>query len=73
MKKTDIGMIIENMEAAGCSREDIQRVAAMHDAGLDRELVNCLRKCRCSLMDELHETQRRVDRMDHLIRMTQSS
>ena len=69
MNKEDIEMIIANMDAAGCSIGDITRVRAMHEAGLDSEILSCLRRCRCDLMDELHETQRRVDRMDHLIRV----
>lgn len=68
----DIETIIENMSAVNCSREDIERVRAMHEAGMASEIIRCLRMCRCSLMDELHETQRKVDRMDHLIRSTQA-
>ena len=71
INKADIEMIIKNMEAAGCSSSDIDRARAMHDEGLDKELISCLRKCRCSLVEEMHETQRRVDRMDHLIRLTE--
>ena len=26
------------------------------------------KKCRCGLIDEMHESQRKVDRMDYLIR-----
>lgn len=71
MNREDIEMIIANMDAAGCSTEDMTRIRAMHEAGLDSGILSCLRRCRCDLMDELHETQRRVDKMDHLIRMTQ--
>lgn len=70
---TDIETIIENMEAAGCNAEDVSRARAMYDAGLESEILRCMRKCRCSLMDELHETQKRVDRMDRTIRMAEES
>lgn len=72
MIKTDIIEIVENMDAACCSRDEIERVRALHEAGLDSEIVKCLRKCRCDLINELHDAQRRVDRLDHLIRSTES-
>ena len=65
-------MIIETMKAAGCSGMDMERVLNMHKAGLDEEIVHCLRKCRSALMDDLRDSQRRVDRMDRLIRMAES-
>jgi hypothetical protein len=36
-----------------------------------RFLQSNLKKCRCSLMDEMHESQRKVDWMDNLIRMVE--
>lgn len=72
MKDMELEKIIEAMQAAGCSAVDTERVRNMHKAGLDNEIIHCLRKCRCSLMDDLRESQRRVDRMDSLIRMTES-
>ena len=33
-------------------------------------MIRYFRKCRCIRMDELHETQRKVDRLDYLIRQT---
>ena len=72
MKDMEMEKIIEAMQAAGCSDTDTERVRNMHKSGLDEEVIHCLRKCRCSLMDDLRESQRRVDRMDRLIRMTES-
>ena len=37
-------------------------------AGQLEELKKALRKQRCVLMDELHESQRKVDRIDTVIR-----
>ncbi len=73
MKETDIERLIDNMIAAGCSTEDTERVRKMHEAGMEQEILKCLRRCRCDLMGELHETQRKVDRMDQIIRSRQSS
>ena len=72
MKDTELEKIIENMKAAGCSNTDTERVRNMHQAGLVEEIIHCLRRRRCSLMDELRDSQRRVDRMDRLIRMAEN-
>ena len=72
MKDTELERIIETMKSAGCSEADTERVINMHKAGLDAEIIHCLRKCRCALMDDLRESQRRVDRMDRLIRMAEN-
>ena len=37
-------------------------------AGRLEELKKALRKQRCALMDEVHESQRKVDRIDTVIR-----
>ena len=68
MKNTDIENILINMGDAGCSGEDIERVRKLHEAGLDEDIIRCLRRCRCDLMEELHKSQRKVDCMDYLIR-----
>ncbi|MBE6042333.1 MAG: hypothetical protein E7220_07415 [Clostridiales bacterium] len=70
MKDTEIKAIIEDMKAAGCTGADTDRIMRMHDAGMDEEILVCLRKCRCSMIDELHERQRKIDHMDRLIRRT---
>lgn len=70
MKDTEIKAIIEDMKAAGCGSEDTDRVLRMHEAGMDEEILICLRKCRCSMLDELHERQRKIDRIDRVIRRT---
>lgn len=72
MKNTDIETILINMSDAGCSEVDIERVRRMHETGHEVEILSCLRRCRCDLMEELHESQRRVDCMDHLIRAAEN-
>lgn len=68
MKDTEIKTIIEDMKAAGCGSADTDRVMRMYEAGMDEEILTCLRKCRCNMMDELHERQRKIDHMDRVIR-----
>ena len=43
----------------------------MYEEGDTDTLLRDLRKCRCHLMDELHESQEKVDNMDFLIRQIQ--
>ncbi len=73
MKNTDIEKIIVNMGDAGCSRTDIERVRNLHEAGHNDEIIKCLRRCRCDLIEELHRNQRRVDCLDHLIRTAENN
>ncbi len=73
MKSLDIEKIIVNMGDAGCSATDIERVQHLHEAGFDEEIVKCLRRCRCDLIEELHRKQSRVDCMDHLIRTAENT
>ena len=40
----------------------------LYRAGRLEELKKALRKQRCALMDEVHESQRKVDRIDTVIR-----
>ncbi len=61
----------ETMRAAGCS--DAEIADALRECGDPDRLLRQLRKCRCRRMEELHESQRRVDRLDYLIRRTKQS
>ena len=72
MKNLDIEKIIGNMTDAGCSSGDIERVRRLHESGFDDDIIRCLRRCRCDLIEELHNSQRRVDCMDHLIRAAEN-
>ena len=72
MKSSDIERIIANMGDAGCGSADIERVCRLHEAGHDEEIIKCLRRCRCDLIEELHRNQRRLDCMDHLIRAAEN-
>ena len=67
----EIKALIDNLTANGCSSEGAGRAKALYEAGDMDALIKHLRKCRCDLVEEMHDSQRRVDRMDHLIRQTQ--
>lgn len=56
---------------AGFRQEAIETAERLWAAGRARDLIRHLRLCRCELMDILHESQKRVDRVDTLIRQTE--
>ena len=60
------------MQDAGCRDEEIARAEALCRAGTAEELLRCLRLCRCSQLEALHEKQKQLDRLDNLIRRTQN-
>ena len=66
----ELEKILINLEDAGCGNEEREKAAQLYEAGNKEALIRYLRKCRCSRMEELHESQRRVDCLDFLIRQT---
>ena len=60
--------MIDNLADAGCTKHDAEIAGELFKNGQTDELIQFLKKCRCSLMDEMHESQRKVDCMDFLIR-----
>lgn len=69
--KEQLNRLLEGMADAGCSREEIQEAQRLAKTGDGAALKRHLRKCRCSLLDEMHESQKRVDCMDYLIRQVE--
>lgn len=69
-KRMEMGLkdILENLGDVGCARHEAEIAGELYKNGQTDELIRFLKKCRCSLMDEMHESQRKVDRMDYLIR-----
>ena len=58
------------MEDAGVSQEAVTNAIELYQSDARDELVRFLRRMRCELVEEMHESQRRVDRMDFLIRQS---
>ena len=58
----------ECMTDAGCSAAAIRRAERLYQAGADEDLIRCLRACRCDALEQLHEKQKQLDRLDMLIR-----
>ena len=56
------------MTDAGCSEAAIQRAERFYLGGKAEDLIRCLRSCRCDALEEIHEKQKQLDRLDKLIR-----
>ncbi len=61
----------DNLMVAGCEKRDTEIAEKLYESGQKDELIRFFKKCRCILVDEMHESQRKVDRMDYLIRRTE--
>ena len=66
--KDELEKILTNLRVAGCGSGEVEKAKQLYEAGDTKAMLRYFRKCRCSRMEELHESQRRVDRMDFLIR-----
>ena len=63
--------ILESLTDMGCDEKEISFMKKMYEEGDTDTLLRDLRKCRCHLMDDLHDSQKKVDNMDFLIRQIQ--
>ena len=64
----DLKLMIDSLSEIGLIDEQIRTARKLYNMGQNAELIRYLKKCRCGLIDEMHESQRKVDRMDYLIR-----
>ena len=60
--------LLTGLADAGCRQAEIREAERLLEAGDAAQLKKFMRKCRCSLVDEMHESQRKVDRIDLIIR-----
>ncbi len=61
----------ESMLEIGCGQAEIAEAERLFCTASRAELTKHLKKCRCALLEEMHECGRRVDRMDQLIRRSE--
>ena len=64
----ELDQMLSNLADAGCGQEELEHAAQLYETGDAEALLRHFRKCRSRRMDELHEVQRKVDRLDCLIR-----
>ena len=56
---------------AGFTDEAVSEAVRLSEAGQKEDLVRYLRVKRCGLIEELHESQKKIDRFDYMIRQTE--
>jgi len=69
--KMELKAMLDNLADAGCGKQDADIAEKLYKTGQTSELIRFFKKCRCSLVNEMHESQRKVDRMDYLIHRTE--
>ena len=57
----------------GVRQELIERAMQLCRAGQEAELVRFLKLQRCDMVEDMHECQRKIDRIDYLIRQTKNN
>lgn len=60
--------LIRDLFDAGCTMETAERIEKLCKAGSCCEALQEMKMQRCALVEQMHESQRKVDRMDFLIR-----
>ena len=70
-KTMEIKGLKQNLSDAGCPDEVAKDIIKMCEAGNTEGALHLMKKDRCRLIQELHESGRKVDRLDFLIRSTE--
>ena len=58
----------EDLQKAGCTEEDTETIIELIQCNHNDEALQKMKRCRCNLLDEYHESGRKIDRMDQMIR-----
>ena len=61
--------LMQGLKDSGCTEETAAKICALCSAGEYEAMLHQMKKQRCVLMEEMHESQKKVDRMDYLIHM----
>ncbi len=56
---------------AGCSEKSAEGVDRLYSAGRLGDALHQMKVIRCELIEELHQSQRKIDCLDYLIRQTE--
>ena len=67
----DFERMKQNLSDAGCGELVIEEIIRLYENGRVQDSLQKMKKDRCRLMEELHESGRKVDCLDFLIRQTE--
>ena len=68
--KEELEKILTNLHDAGCGSGEVEKAKQLYESGNAKALLRYFRICRCNRMAALHESKRKVDCLDFLIRQT---
>ena len=68
--ESELEELLTDLSMAGCGSGELNRARQLYESADRKALLASLRRCRCGLLEELHVSQRRVDRIDSIIRQT---
>ncbi len=60
--------LMQGLADAGCDAETAERISRLCEEGSYDEALHQMKVQRCTLVEQMHESQRKVDCMDFLIR-----
>ena len=55
------------LQRAGMELEELKKLCDLQRSGCCEAKIRLLRKCRCRLLEEIHQKQQALDRLDYLI------
>lgn len=64
---TEEQLLLRNLKDAGCSEADIERYFKLRAEGKELEQSRFLAAHRVKLLDQIHESQEKLDCLDYLI------
>lgn len=64
---TEEQLLLRNLKDAGCSEADIERYFKLRVEGKELEQSRFLSALRVKLLDQIHESQEKLDCLDYLI------
>ena len=59
----------QGLRDSGCTEDAAAMICSLCSAGDYAQMFRQMKKQRCALVEEMHESQKKVDRMDYLIRL----
>ena len=60
-------LLLRNLKDAGCDAEQIEKFFQLQQAGKERGQLRLLSEQRNFLLKNLHESQQKIDSLDHLL------
>lgn len=64
---TEEQLLLRNLRDAGCGEEDIKQYFKLREEGKELEQSRFLSAHRVKLLDQVHESQEKLDCLDYLI------